>query len=222
MINPLAPWVTVQEAANHTYPRWTVKSVGYRDDKTEPATDMSANIYIKVQDEAGNPLGGVRVAQSWPPYSPEETAFKTTDRDGKVDFFQSGDSSFDPQKGQVGPYRIYVLLKDYPTPEVRGLGLPLKRHVNYDIVFQLQNAPDVLPETTLEDAVLQKVQSVEWMPVNNTGTLWKYAKAHNLQDQQTDELTFIYNGIEYLCQVFNLGIVYAQQGDWNNIKVIPK
>jgi|GEM_PF-1473951 hypothetical protein len=82
--------------------------------------------------------------------------------------------------------------------------------------------PPPLPPTTLEDAVLQTAHSVPWMPVNNTAALWRFAKQHGLQDQQTDELPFTYNGEAYVAQVFNLGIVYAKVGDWGNIKVIPK
>lgn len=77
-------------------------------------------------------------------------------------------------------------------------------------------------EMTLEEAVLQAAHSVPWMPVNNTAALWKFAKQNGLQDQQTDELAFTYNGEPYITQVFNLGIPYVKVGDWGNIKVIPK
>ncbi len=75
---------------------------------------------------------------------------------------------------------------------------------------------------TLEEAVLQTAHSVPWMPVNNTAALWKFAKQNDLQDQQTDELPFTYNGEKYIAQVFNLGILYVKVGDWNTIRVIPK
>jgi hypothetical protein len=79
-----------------------------------------------------------------------------------------------------------------------------------------------VPGQTLEQAVLQKARTVPWMPVNNTAALWKWAKAHGLQDQQTDELALSFNGEQYIVQVFNLGIVYVKVGDWGNVKVIPK
>lgn len=78
------------------------------------------------------------------------------------------------------------------------------------------------PLLTLPEAVLAAAKAVPWMPVNNTAALWKYAKQNGLQDQQTDELFFSFNGAEYIAQVFNLGIVYVQVGDWGNIRVIPK
>ena len=76
---------------------------------------------------------------------------------------------------------------------------------------------------TLQDAAQARADAAKpWMPVNNTAALWQYAKSHNLQDQQTDELAFTYNGEKYICQVFNLGIVYCKVGDFGNIKVISK
>ncbi len=83
--------------------------------------------------------------------------------------------------------------------------------------------PTPQPAQTLQDAVMARANAAKpWMPVNNTAALWQYAKANGLQDQQTDELTFTYNGENYLCQVFNLGIVYVKVGDWGNIQVIRK
>jgi hypothetical protein len=75
---------------------------------------------------------------------------------------------------------------------------------------------------TLEQAVTNTAHSVPWMPVNNTAALWQYAQQHGLEDQQTDEIHFTYNGAPYLAQVFNRGIVYVKVGDWGNIMVIPK
>lgn len=89
--------------------------------------------------------------------------------------------------------------------------------------YALKLPANVAPQPqTLEQAVLQAARAVPWMPVNNQAALWKFAKAHGLQDQQTDELPLKYNGEDYLVQVFNLGIVYVRVGDWGNIKVIPK
>lgn len=88
--------------------------------------------------------------------------------------------------------------------------------------FKLRLPGGVQPGLTLEQAVVAAAKSKPWMPVNNQAALWQYAKAHGLQDQQTDELNMTYNGEAYIVQVFNLGIVYVKVGDWGNIKVIPK
>lgn len=82
--------------------------------------------------------------------------------------------------------------------------------------------PPFAGESTLEQAIAQAARTLTWMPVNNTAALWKFAKRHGLQDQQTDEIHFTYNGADYIAQVFNLGVVYVKVGDWDNVKVIPK
>ena len=75
----------------------------------------------------------------------------------------------------------------------------------------------------LEQAVLDRANAAQpWMPVNNTAALWRFAQAKGLQDQQTDEIPFTYNGEQYIAQVFNKGIVYVKVGDWGNIKFISK
>lgn len=84
-------------------------------------------------------------------------------------------------------------------------------------------APTVQLLTGLEQAVLDRANAAKpWMPVNNTAALWKFAQANGLQDQQTDEIPFTYNGAAYIGQVFNKGIVYVKVGDWGNIKFVPK
>jgi murein DD-endopeptidase MepM/ murein hydrolase activator NlpD len=84
-------------------------------------------------------------------------------------------------------------------------------------------APLVQQLNGLEQAVLDRANAAQpWMPVNNTAALWKFAQANGLQDQQTDEINFTYNGEQYITQVFNKGIVYVKVGDWGNIKFIPK
>ncbi len=84
-------------------------------------------------------------------------------------------------------------------------------------------APVMQLLTGLEQAVLDRANAAKpWMPVNNTAALWRFAQANGLQDQQTDEIPFTYNGAQYIAQVFNKGIVYVKVGDWGNIKFIPK
>jgi len=97
----------------------------------------------------------------------------------------------------------------------------------------MEARPDISPndvpqppppiEQTLEQAAQARADAAKpWMPVNNTAALWRAAKAMSLQDQQTDELDFMYKGEKYLVQVFNLGIVYCKVGDFGNVKVIRK
>jgi len=105
--------------------------------------------------------------------------------------------------------------------EIAPLRATLETSAPYERQFG-GTMPPPDPDQTIEDAVKQRVNAVQWMPVNNQGALWKFAKAHDLEDQQTDEMELFYKGDTYLAQVFNKGIVYAKKFDWNNIRVIPK
>ena len=99
-----------------------------------------------------------------------------------------------------------------PRPDIPASAVP-----------QPATTPTPTPAQTLQDAVTARANAAKpWMPVNNTAALWIYAKANGLQDQQTDELSFTYNGDNYICQVFNLGIAYCKVGDYGNIQVIRK
>lgn len=144
------PWVTVDRLSSSQYPRWALVGFTYLDGDHSGG---DVNVYIVVADEQGyteqvgdwkwkrpkNPIDGMTVVQQ----NGGITNLKTnTNNDGlhhgEVDFAQSGDSSFDPAKQQVGPYS--VVIKDtkggLPSEKVYGLGLPLRRHVVYVLYFQ--------------------------------------------------------------------------------------
>lgn len=86
-----------------------------------------------------------------------------------------------------------------------------------------QPPPVENPPLRLVKAALGTAMAAQpWMAVNNEAALWKYAQAHSLEDQQTDELPFTFEGEEYLVQVFNRGIAYVKVGDWGNITHVSK
>lgn len=74
----------------------------------------------------------------------------------------------------------------------------------------------------LEVAALRAARKLRWMPINDQAALYRFAQANYLGYPQTDEFEFTCNGKTYVGQVFNLGIVYAQKGDWGNIKWVKK
>lgn len=124
--DPRATWLKVTNA--NTYPRYEVTNIGYQD---ETQSGGNVNIYVQVLDELGRPSFGTRVR------------FNTTDGqnealqtiiNGSTDFPMSGDSSFSPDRGESGPY--YVEMFGVPSDRVTGMGLPLRRHVVYQIRFQ--------------------------------------------------------------------------------------
>lgn len=198
--------------------KWIATNVRYQDDQEAQGQH---HIWFTVLDETSKPRANVKVFVDWvgrdaddPPTS------RLTGADGRanVDIY----ANLDPAK-KNGPYFAYVEDTD-KSDIVTGMGLPLKHHVNFLLTYAPRN---VVPEPPpppqdVPSAIEQKARSVAWMPVNNGGALWNFAKANGLQDQQTDEIPVHINGQEYLLQVFNLGIVYAKMGDWANIKIIRK
>lgn len=90
----------------------------------------NVNIIVFVQDERGMPIPGQRVFQTFG----NDRAPGTTDERGHVEFPMSGDSSFSPDRGETGPYSIVV--DGLATDQVLGMGLPLKRHVQYILTYR--------------------------------------------------------------------------------------
>ncbi len=194
--------------------KWTLLTAVFQD---EAAAQGNHIVLFTVQDKDGKPSANIPCVVDWVGRDPGDVPTRVvTDAQGSanVPIYHNLDIT-----KKNGPYFAYV---ESPavSDKVTGMGLPEHHHVNYLLTFG--PASVVVPPVTLEDTVMTAVKAVPWMPVNNGAALWNYAKANGLQDQQTDEIRFKYQGADYIAQVFNLGIVYAKDGDWGNIKVIPK
>jgi hypothetical protein len=180
-----------------------------------------------------------RVWESLPPDAHRPILITETGIDGGVipggNFAQKGWTFFTNQDGYLSELQWYddnLLADDY----VLGATIFTMNPWGAQGSFAIAHAdkirdyigeggappPPTEPPLSLEQAVLESARAVPWMPVNNTAALWRFAKANGLQDQQSDELHFEHDGAPYTAQVFNLGIAYARDGDWGNIRVIPK
>ena len=82
--------------------------------------------------------------------------------------------------------------------------------------------PGVTTPQTVDQAVLATAKNFKWMPINTTAALYQFALKQNLGSPQTDEIEYVVDGVGYLAQVFNLGVVYVKKGDWGNCKWIKK
>jgi len=211
--------------------KWSATAAHFAD---EDEAQGQHHIWFTVLDENNKPKAGVPVFVDWVGRDVNDPPTKRlTEADGRanVDIY----ANLDINK-KNGPYFAYVSSAT-DSDVVAGMGLPEHHHVNYLLTFAPHqhvdpppppppppppSPPPPTPLTDVEDAIKQQAHSVTWMPVNNGAALWNFAKANGLQDQQTDEMTVNINGKDYLLQVFNLGIVYAQVGDWGNIKIIRK
>ncbi len=100
------------------------------------------NIFVGLLDEDGKPLSDIPVKMEWG--AGEYTTRRTEE---KFDFFlqpynlgvlavhdMASGSSFSPDRGERGGYKISV--EGVPSDVVSGLGLPLRRHVAFLLVFR--------------------------------------------------------------------------------------
>ncbi len=114
-----------QLAPNTRY--WKLISAQYQD---PDESGGNINIIVFVQDERGAPIPGQRVLQKFP----GDQASAVTDERGHIEFPMSGDSSFAPERGESGPYS--VVIDGMPGDQVEGMGLPLRRHVQYILTYR--------------------------------------------------------------------------------------
>ena len=74
----------------------------------------------------------------------------------------------------------------------------------------------------LEQTVYSSAKNFRWMPINTSAALYQFAQRNNLGYPQTDEIEYNVDGVAYIAQVFNGGVVYVKKGDWGNCKWIKK
>jgi hypothetical protein len=71
-----------------------------------------------------------------------------------------------------------------------------------------------------EDVVREAAWLAGGIPYNPAAAFPRYAREHDLGNPETEEFDFSYKGVNYRGQGFSKAIVYAQVGDWVNIKEI--
>lgn len=77
------------------------------------------------------------------------------------------------------------------------------------------------PPLTLEDTVALVGQPLI-IPLNPDAGFYKIAKQQNLGERLSREYNVEYRSRNYRAQIYEKGIVYAEVGDWGNIKIIPR
>lgn len=77
------------------------------------------------------------------------------------------------------------------------------------------------PPLTIEETVALVGQSLI-IPLNPDAGFYKIAKQQNLGERLTREYNLEYQERSYRAQIYEKGIVYAEVGDWGNIKIIPR
>ncbi len=120
-VDPRLTWISIKQGTDYH-----IAQVWYYDcnPPDDPESEGGMNIYAVVRDGSGKMLQHEAVKQMW--LTGSSTHYT---RNGMASFQMSTDSSFDPGRGQAGPYMIQI-----GDARVTGLGLPLRQHVEYLIV----------------------------------------------------------------------------------------
>lgn len=108
-------------------------------------------------------------------------------------------------------------------------------HHSFYVVFQLTTIPEPADKTeeqpsdgsdtetplSLEETIAL-VGQPKIIPLNPNAMFYKIAQSKKLGERLTKEYDVDYLGKTYRAQVYENGIVYAEVGDWGNVKIIPR
>lgn len=143
-----ADWLTVTRATG--FPRWEIVAYEYIAPEDDCNND-GVNAYLK----AVNPDGTMRLDDTVYWATPDDIAsLKMTggvgycyDANGKeipygVAVNMTADSSFSPDRGERGPYTAYM---GGNSDRISGMGLPLRRHVQYTVTWKMVLAGEEPP-----------------------------------------------------------------------------
>lgn len=81
--------------------------------------------------------------------------------------------------------------------------------------------PSEGPPLSLEETIALVGQPMI-IPLNPDAMFYKIAKQQGLGERLTSEYDAEYEGRTYRAQIYEKGIVYAEVGDWGNVKIIPR
>jgi hypothetical protein len=109
---------------------WRAVSVKF-EDISESGNDHT--IYVKVQDEDGKRVDGKKLEVSSdtgrePEFPDEKTASDMCDCNWGYPMYGDG-------------YGVRIINDQYPSDKVMGMIMPMRRHVNYKIIFKLTTNP---------------------------------------------------------------------------------
>ncbi len=77
------------------------------------------------------------------------------------------------------------------------------------------------PPLSLEETIALTGQP-RIIPLNAEAMFYKIAVENRLGERLSDEYDVTYESRQYRAQIYERGIVYAEVGDWGNVKIIPR
>jgi hypothetical protein len=85
-----------------------------------------------------------------------------------------------------------------------------------------QPEPEPQPQIPSLPEVIAQAGQPLIIPLNPDAGFYKFAKQQDLGERLTREYDVEHEGRNYRAQIYEKGIVYAEVGDWGNIKIIPR
>jgi hypothetical protein len=135
-----------------------------------------------------------------------------------------------PANNPLPSESVTGLRSDLPDEEI---GTTWGHHSFY-VVFQLTNIPKSAPPEpkeklpvvgnpalSLEETVAAAGQP-NIIPLNPNAMFYKIAQQRQLGERLTSEYDVEYDDRQFRAQIYERGIVYAEVGDWGNVKIIPR
>lgn len=198
------------------------------------------HVYCDVIDGDGNRINGARLKLAQPSTAPLFAVVDKPANEAGTNFPMwsntratvavawPGDNPLPSE--EVGPLR-----SDHADEEVGNTW----GHHSFYVVFQLAAIPQKEekmettpkpeqpaeppsgPPLSLEETIAL-VGQPKIIPLNPDAMFYKIAKQQNLGERLTSEYDAEYQGKKYRAQIYEKGIVYAEVGDWGNVKIIPR
>lgn len=188
------------------------------------------HIYVDVLDEDGKRVMGARVKATAPG---QPLIFATVDKPPN----EPGTNmpmwkmttytlQVDDVNGENLPGEVLTgITSTHPDEEV---GNTLFHHSFY-VVFQLTPVTEqVTPPHPGSETIIgleEKIKLVgepQIIPLNKDAAFWKYARDKGLGERLSREYAVEHGGRQYAAQIYEKGVVYALEGDWDDIKHIPR
>jgi hypothetical protein len=196
------------------------------------------HIYCDVLDGTGRRINQARMQLQQASSAPEYAVVDKPANEAGTNFVMWSNTratvsvSF-PADSPLPSEAVSGLRSDLPDEEI---GTTWGHHSWY-LVFQLTNIPQPGskpktidageqpgtgdPALTLEETVAAAGQP-NIIPLNPNAMFYKIAQLRQLGERLTSEYDVEYDDRKFRAQIYERGIVYAEVGDWGNVKIIPR
>jgi hypothetical protein len=203
---------------------------------TGPENMGNHHAYIDVLDEEGRRINGARLVLTQEGAAPQRVVIDKPANEAGTNFpMWSNTRATVAVDGPLPSEAVTGLRTDHAD---EGVGNTWGHHSFY-VVFQRTTRPTSPPpgqgttttqppasdkppmSPTLEETIARVGQPLI-IPLNPNAGFYKFAKQQNLGERLTDEYNVEYQGKKYRAQIYEKAIIYAEVGDWGNIKLIPR